>query len=295
MLDVATVLSTMFTQIDDFCKLAPLKRVSGPSPKVSDSELITIYLFCELAGKHSESEHVRFVKQWLYSYFPRMIDQSRYHRRLANLGRLINDVRLYVLNEVNLGLSDDHIIDSTPIPVIGFRRAHYTPLFPEAAYGRCAARNLTYYGFKLHLITDTQGIPVHFEMTPANVADGSMTEETLMLSSQGRTVFGDKGYLSASVKKGLMETASIDLRTPVRNNMKNKPPKADTRVLNSLRQRIETTNGMLKDHFSLEKVYSKTLFGLALRVLGKITAFVFGVLLNRLFGRSPLAIASLVN
>ena len=178
MLDTATVLTTMFTYIDDYCK-QHTKIKPGPKPKLSDSEVITIALCSELAGKTSEYAHVAYVNQWLRDYFPHMIDRSRYHRRLRHITRLINDVRTAVLKEITMALTDIHIIDSTPLPVITFQRAYYTPLFPEASFGYCSARNMTYYGFKLHLVTDNQGIPVHFDLTPANIADVDLTEELL--------------------------------------------------------------------------------------------------------------------
>lgn len=293
MLDIATVLTTIFTYIDDFCKSHIIVK-PGAKPVMKDSEIITIIIFTELMGVNSEYEQVNFVNQWLKEYFPRMIDRSQYHRRGKNLLRLINDVRLHVLGQVALALSDTHIIDSTPIPVISFQRAYRTPLFPEANFGKCAARKMTYYGFKLHLVTDTQGIPIHFDLTPANVADVSITEELLSKCSMGYTVIGDKGYLSNKVRTNLAEQYTISFHTPTRANMKQRESKAERKLLNRLRQRIETTNGMLKDQFSLEKTRAKTLLGLTKRIFSKLTAMTFGILINRLFERPLLALKSLV-
>lgn len=294
MLDVATVLVTMFTYIDDFCNSLSLAK-PGPKPIVSDSELVTINLFCELVGKQSECEHVRFVEQWLKEYFPHMIDQSRYNRRLKGLGRLINHVRTYVLGQIAMTLSDAHLVDSTPLPVIAWQRAHRTPLFPEAEYGYCAAKKLMYFGFKLHLVTDRQGIPVHFDLTGANVADVSMMEELLSLSSQGHVVLGDKGYLSRSAQERLRDRFAVEVHTPTRKNQKQREDANERRLLNRWRQRIETVNAILKDHFAIERIRAKTFAGFITRVASKLTALTFGIFLNRLFGRPLLQIASLVN
>jgi len=283
----------MFTYIDDFCKSKQIIK-RGPKPKMTDSEIITVSLFCELIGKESECEHINFIEQWLGDFFPHIIDRSRYSKRLKSLLKLINDVRIKVLNEIILELSDIHIIDSTPIPVIKFQRAHYTPLFPEAEYGYCAARKMTYYGFKLHLVTDKQGIPIHFDLTPANIHDSDMTEQLLSCSSQDRTVLGDKGYLSKKMQKKLRYLYNTNLFTPKRKNQKDREPKSERKLLNKWRQTIEIVNGMLKDKFNFERTYAKSLIGLAVRIMSKLTSFTFGIFLNKLFNRKTLDINSLV-
>jgi len=294
MLDIATVLTTMFTYIDDFDKSRLKPAKPGPVPKMSDSELITIALFCELSGKSSEYEQIRYVEQWLREFFPHLIDRSRYNRRMKALVPSINEVRIKILSQVIMALGDIRILDSSPVPVITFQRAHFTPLFPEAAYGRCAAKKLTYYGFKLHLITDLSGIPIHFDLSPANVHDVDMAKELLTYDSAGHLVLADKGYISKPLRDWLETCAGVQLMTPARANQKVRESKTDRRLLNGWRQRIEVINALLKEQFRLEKTLAKTLIGLVRRVMTKITAFTFGIFLNKLFGRSALEIASLV-
>jgi hypothetical protein len=293
MLDTTTVLTVMFTRIDDFCKQI-CKRKTGPVPKLSDSELITVALFSELANKNSDYQQVAFSKQWLKDYFPDMIDRSQYNRRLRSLDELINHIRVEILGDIIMEIADLHILDSTPIPVITFQRACYTPLFPEASFGYCAARKMTYYGFKFNLVTDTQGFPLHFDLMPANEADNQIAEELLSFASKDRIVLADKGYLSAERERDLLEKFNIDLQTPKRKNQRNRESKSERKLLNKVRQRIEVVNGILKDVFSFEKTYAKTLKGLATKIIKKMTAFTFGIYLNKLFGRNPLSIKSIV-
>jgi len=293
MLDVATVLTTIFAYVDDYCKQHSSVR-RGPLPKLSDSEVITLTLVGELLGKSSEYAQTRCAKQWLEDYFPHMIDRSRYHRRLGSLSRLINDVRITVLPLIVDSLSLQ-IVDSTPIPVLSFRRAGYTPLFPEAAYGHCAAKRLTYYGFKLHLVTTIEGIPLHFDLTPANVADVSIMEELLVRTASNATVLADKGYISHELALSLAERNGIDVWTTKRQNQKGRESKQERKHLNALRQKIEIINGILKTSFQFERTLAKTLTGLVNRIIRKFTAFTFGILINKLHGRDLLHIASIIN
>ncbi len=293
MLDIATVLTTIFTYVDEYCKSHTSEK-PGPDPKLTDSEIITIAIFCELMGKTSEYAHTRCVIQWLQNYFPRMIDRSRYHRRLKGLTKLINDVRVAVLPDIGTFLCT-HILDSTPVPVLSFKRAGFTPLFPEASYGHCAAKSMTYYGFKLHLVTDVDGIPIYFDITPANVSDVSIAGELLEKSSKNAMVLADKGYISKKLADILLHLNNTDLWTLKRRNQSDRETKSERKYFSKLRQKIEIVNGILKEQFHLEHTLSKTLLGLMHRIVRKLTAFTFGILINKLNGRELLRITSLVN
>ena len=57
---------------------------------------------------------------------------------------------------------------------------------------------------------------------------------------------------------------------------------------------METVIDQLKEHLYLEKTRARTLLGLWVRVLAKLTAHTLGVVLNRSFGYDPLALKALV-
>jgi hypothetical protein len=293
MLNLATVIVTLYTYIDDYCKQNTSIK-PGPSSKMTDSEIITLAMICELSGKTSEYGHIRFAKKWLRDYFPNIIDRSRYHRRLESLKITINDIRMKILKEVIMELSDLHVVDSTPVPVISFQRSYFSSLFREAEYGYCAARKMTYYGFKLHLVTDKNGIPIHFDLTTAEHSDRDITEELLEKSSKRKTVLADKGYLSEDLQKNLNSNHGIKLLYPKRKNQKNRESSVARKNLNKLRQIIEVVNGILKEQFSLEKTLAKTLSGLCKRVMNKLTALTFAIFINKTFGQNPLNICSLI-
>ncbi len=63
-----------------------------------------------------------------------------------------------------------------------------------AAYGFCAAKKQTYYGFHGHLIISSTGVISGFSLTPAN---GSEREALWDLITRVKgLLIGDKGYLS---------------------------------------------------------------------------------------------------
>src|SRR6476660_9697328 len=74
MLDKATVLTTLFTRVDDTMKESrmiqdALKR-PGPTPHLSDSEVITLALSQELIGEPREDHFFRLHQASLRPFFP---------------------------------------------------------------------------------------------------------------------------------------------------------------------------------------------------------------------------------
>jgi hypothetical protein len=62
---------------------------------------------------------------------------------------------------------------------------------------------------KLHRICATNGIPLSYELTPANIADVSLTEELINEAALGdgvaRRLFGELAYRSEGLKEALAE------------------------------------------------------------------------------------------
>src|SRR5229473_470780 len=98
MRDLATVLTTLFTIVDDVMKGSTmiqdaLKR-PGPAPRLSDSEVITLALYQELIGEPREDHFFRLHQASLRPFFPGLNERSRYNRRKRDLWSVILAVRV---------------------------------------------------------------------------------------------------------------------------------------------------------------------------------------------------------
>ena len=75
MLDKATVLTTLFTIVDDTMKGSTVIQQAlnrpGPAPKLSDSELVSIALYQELIGEPREDHFFRLHQASRASVLPR--------------------------------------------------------------------------------------------------------------------------------------------------------------------------------------------------------------------------------
>jgi hypothetical protein len=73
------------------------------------------------------------------------------------------------LQDLGLRTQVDQLLDSKPVPVIGYKRSkRRSDLSGSAGYGYCSSRNMKYYGYKLVSLCKLEGIPVAYELVPSN-------------------------------------------------------------------------------------------------------------------------------
>src|SRR5436305_12919240 len=98
MLDKATVLTTIFTIVDDTMKGSPMIQYAlkrpGPAPHLSDSEVVTLALYQELIGEPREDHFFRLHQASLRTFFPKLNERSRYNRLKRYLWSVLLTVRL---------------------------------------------------------------------------------------------------------------------------------------------------------------------------------------------------------
>jgi len=182
------------------------------------------------------------------------------------------------------------VIDSMPVPVIGF---HLVPGAASAdhwrehgaAFGRVTTKKQTIFGYKLHLLVTLTGVIRDFILAPASINDVVVAPE-LLGSHHDLVVFGDKGYVSAPLAAALQEERQVTLLTPLRSNQKPARDPAFIRLLNGFRQIIETVNEQLTDQLGIGRNHAHTFAGLRARLESKLTAHTVCVYLNRLLGKA---------
>ena len=132
------------------------------------------------------------------------------------------------------------------------------------------------YGMKLHLLCSTNRIPLSYELTAANVADVSLSEELINEAALGdgvaRRLLADLAYRSEELRKALAEVGIL-LATE----------RAERR--RGVRQCIEIALWSLTRVFGLGETLATTLTGLATRIAAKICAYTYAFLINRVLGR----------
>jgi hypothetical protein len=302
MLDKATVLTTIYTIVDDAIKgsrvIQEILNRPGPAPKLSDSEVVTIALYQELIGEPREDHFFRLHQEQLRLYFPGLNERSRYNRRKRDLWSVILAVRmsLQMVSDALL-LEETAVIDSAPVPCIGYKREKQASDFVgKASYGVCSSKAMKYFGFKLHTIVSLTGVVMSFLLTPANRYDNQPVVEFLdSFSHHLKRLLGDGAYNDTALQSFLQQYRSLQVLAPTKANQEPIRSELAQKQLNRSRLICETVNAQLQEQLHLSKHYAKSSWGLLTRIAAKVTAHSVGMMVNQLLGRPCLRLADLAH
>ena len=151
---------------------------------------------------------MRDAERFFAYLFPGVVGlhPSSFHRRVRKLRRFLEPLRRDVLSEM-IGDPETLLIDSTLLSVLHPRQVSQGSGFPGAAWVRSGSFSV--YGVKLHLRYATHGVLISYELTAANIADISLTEELIVEVALGegvaRRLLGDLAYSSEELRKALAE------------------------------------------------------------------------------------------
>ena len=282
---------TVFCIVSDWIGEQKYKlRQRGPKPSLGDDEVLTMEIVGEFLGIDTDKGVHQYFKCHWNHLFPSIGHRSAFVRQAANLSQLKFNLQRNLARKLGAFDDDFHVVDGFPMPLCNFRRAGFSKLFRgEAAYGYCAAKNTTYYGFKGHLLITLNGVVTGLSLTAANADE---REAALDFADDIRgTLLGDKGYIG---KRTEFEKHGIDLQTPLRANMEETRPRWSLRMMGKKRRIVETVIGQLAMRFNIEKIRARDMWHLGSRVARKILAHTMGILLNKKLGRSWLDFASLI-
>jgi hypothetical protein len=275
-------LTVLFCLVDDaYALLNPRPRRYESIKRLSDSEIIALALFQQLRGVESERSFLRDAQRFFSHLFPGVVGlhPSSFNRRVRKLRRFLEPLRRKILSEL-VGEPETLLIDSTLLAVLHPRQVSQSAGWGSSSAGAAWIRwgSFSVYGVKrsFHLICATNGVPISYELTPANVAELTLTEELLEEAALGdgvaRRLLGDLAYRSEDLKEVLSEVGIV-----LQTERAQRQP--------SLRQRIEIAFSSLKRVFGLGETLATTLIGLATRIAAKICAYTYAFLVNRLLGR----------
>ncbi|MFW0717497.1 IS982 family transposase [Pedobacter sp. N23S346] len=257
----------------------------GPKPKFSDIEIIALSLTAEATGIISENHLFHILNSDYKLDFPNILSRRQYNDRLKNLFKIIEHVRNKIVSIMNHH-TDVFAIDSMPMEICKLSREHRSTFskghdFESPGKGFCASQNRYFYGYKLHAICSPVGVIQQFDLSNAKIHDVHYLKD-ISHTFRNCIITGDRGYISASIKKSLLEKCNISLQVPGRSNqnVKVKVPK----TFRIVRKRIETIFSQLCAQFRIQINYAKQFTRYKTRILSKITAMTVLQYLNYLRG-----------
>jgi hypothetical protein len=182
------------------------------------------------------------------------------------------------------------LIDSLPVPVCRFARAHRCrSLRGLSAFGHDPVAHQIYYGLRLHLLVSWPGVITAAVLAPANEADRTIAPE--LLAGLTGWALGDKGYWSPTLRADLAP-GGLDLLAPPRGKQAGARP-WPVRLVQT-RRRIETVLAQLTERYHAKRVRARDEWHLIARWLRKLASHTMAVLLCQRAGLAPLAFARLL-
>ena len=236
---------------------------------------------------------------WLYfrqhwqAWFPQLGWRSNFVRQSANLWKLKQILHRHWVHCLGASSQSVYLIDGFPVFVCHFRRAHFRKVFKgSAAYGHCASKAMTCYGFKGMLLTNDEGVIVGVALVAANVDERDAVDEFNGQSISG-LLLGDKGFIRPALEQRLAQEG-IALQTPKRGNMKELRSKKFLRWMTAKQRLVETVIGQMSERFAIQANRAQGLWHLTSRIYRKVAAHTLCRFLDR-YAQKPLAIELLIN
>ncbi|TPG43806.1 IS982 family transposase [Flavobacterium pectinovorum] len=265
---------SIFCLIDDI--LQGINHPEDVRRHVSDSEIILTAIVSSTSFYGNHCSAIKFMKE--YGFIPKMLDKSRFNRRLHKVGRL-----LYELFEIISSYFKDfccemqYIIDSFPVAVCKNMRITNSKILKGKKYrGYTASMRNYFYGVKVQLLTTKNGIPIAFHFTPGKTADIKALGKMIDKLPAEASIYGDSAYTDYGLEDFALMKKCVLLKIQRKSNAKRTDTIEQKNEKLKMRKRVETTISDIKKMFP-RTIHAVTLEGFLI----KLTLFVFGLQLNK--------------
>lgn len=136
-----------------------------------------------------------------------------------------------------------------------------------------------FWGFRLYLLCAPDGMPIRFELAPANAPERKVAQEMLDgISLEGYTVLADKGFAGEEFEQHMASLGARFLRPDRKNEARRHGS------LGSVRQWIESVFWTCKGQLTLEHHGARTIQGVCVRIALRLLALAAGLVHNQHIG-----------
>lgn len=287
-IDFETLLIIIFVLVDDWYqrqKQEPKHKSPGVKSCMSDSEILTLALMMDYIPFPGETQFLAFIRANYHQWFPHLLTQSQFNRRLRLLACTIEKLRRTWVSQLGGTNTASLIIDTKPIPVLGYNRNKIkSDFYGSANYGYCAARKMKYFGYKLVMLCTLKGLPIAYDLVPANTDERKAVEGVLDVV-RGCHIYGDKGFIGQDWQEKIVRHSGNKILTVAKANQLEQIPQNVKKIIGRIRQRVEGVFHELQNTGrNPERFLNKKIEGLNTHIAAKIASHTLRLLLRSQFG-----------
>ena len=283
-----------------------LKALSpGAKPEMSDSEVMTLALIMDYLPFPGETQFIGFIRANYGQWFPDLLSQSQFNRRLRKLRQMLEMLRRKWVRQLGAANANSFVIDTKPIPVMGYGRSkRHSDFHGSAGYGYCAARKMSarhaasqaacaiallkYFGYKLVMLSTLKGVPVAYELVSANT-DERKSVEGILETVRNCDIYGDKGFIGQDWQQQIACSTGNRIWTIHHQNQHHQNSSNLRRLISRVRQRIEGVFPEIQNTGrNPERLLNKTVQGLVSHMAAKIASHTLRLLLRDRFSMNVL-------
>lgn len=248
------------------------------SPKFTDVEIMTIYLWATLQKQYTKKDVYKYAINHLFEYFHNIPSYQAFNNILNNLHEAFREL-VCILTSIftnNISTTIENIVDSLPIELAKDRRAYKGKVASEICNkGYCATKDFHYYGCKLHIIANvrpqTTQYPEFALLTQASVHDLEAVRK-IFLNLENRTIYADSEFQSLAKANGTY------ILTPYKRKRKEKmidsSRSLSSTAISRLRQPIESLFNQIDEKVKIQNASKvRSLKGVLTHIYGKLAAF----------------------
>ena len=266
---------SIFCLIDDLLK--GINHKEDIRRSVYDSEIATTAIVSAIyfGGNHYHAIH--FMKNM--GFIPKMVEKSRFSRRLHLIGELLYDLFIQVGSYLkDMSCEMHYILDSFPVSICDTMRIERSRIVKGKKWrGYTASMRRYFYGVKVQLLTTGSGIPIAFHFTPGKQADVKALDKLVNNLPPESSVYADSAYTDYKREDNLFNNALVKLKIQRKSNSKRKDTNQQIIEKLTMRKRIETTISDIK------KLFPRTIHAVTLNgFLIKLILFVFALQINKI-------------
>lgn len=120
----------------------------------------------------SETQYLAFLRAYYLDLFPKLLDQSQFNRRARDLCHLVERFRRHCLAKMHFTLWEQCLLDTKPVPVVGYRRSKKQSDFLGSAdyiVFLVLEGQLPQFTFYRHLLVDISNNSVYSWVFPQTI------------------------------------------------------------------------------------------------------------------------------